>query len=108
MSQSPDHFRLGITYYKQGEYKLAFDHMVIAAEKDDPKAQYNVGHFYEYGFGVDFSFDLASRYYTLAATQGHEGAIEALQRIIRNRDSKVYCFCRGIDIESTIIHSHQD
>lgn len=103
-----NHFQLGITYYEQGEYKLALGQMTLAAEREDPRAQYNCGLFYEYGLGVEVSFELASKYYTLAATQGHPWAIKSLRKIIRNRDSKVYCFFRGLDIESTVIHAHRD
>lgn len=103
-----DYLRLGITAYNQGEYELAFHHMSIAAEQENPRAQFNLGLLYQYGLGVEKSYELASKWFTLAAIQGHERSIEALQQIIHNRDSKLYCFCAGIDIESTVIHTHQD
>jgi len=103
MAVEKDHFRLGVTAYDEGEYELAFHHMSIAAEQGNPRAQCNLGYFYQYGFGVKTSFELASKWFTLAAVQGHEKSSDSLRQIIRNRDSKVYCFCAGIEIEPTIV-----
>ena len=110
------HFQLAIAYVKSGEYTLAFNHMLIAAESKIT-AQYNIGVFYEYGMGVSRSFSKASKWYTLAASQGHEQAIESLKDLIQNRSSRAYCFFSGIDYDTTIIdyspswlnlHPHSD
>lgn len=101
------HFNLGIDYYNQGKYELSFNHMLIASEHKI-SAQFNMGLYYEYGLGVEQSFEKASKWYTLSASQGNTRASLALKRIIHKRASNVYCFFSGFNNDVTIIHPHQD
>lgn len=52
--------------------------MLIAAEGKS-SAKYNVGLFYERGMGVERFFKQASKWYTLAAMEGHDVVSQSLK-----------------------------
>ena len=57
----------------------AFKLYLSSAEKGLDKAQFAVGHFYEFGQGgVEKNHEIAVEWYQKAANQGHKGSIEAL------------------------------
>lgn len=53
----------------------------LAVAQDEPRAQYNLGVFYETGVGVTPDFAEARRLYELAAAQGHESSIARLAEL---------------------------
>lgn len=65
---------LGISSYEQAHaYYCA-----LAGESHDPNAQFAMGWFYAMGKGVAVSQDIAARFFSLAAIQGHRDAMEWL------------------------------
>ncbi len=70
-------------YYAK-RYREAFINLKAAAEKDNPDAQYALGYMYYYGQGVTENKQKAFFWFHRAALNGHEKAIEALNRIKRN------------------------
>ena len=50
-----------------------------AAEKDDRRAQFKLGHFYENGLGVARDMNTAIEWYKKAARLGYEDAINLLK-----------------------------
>ncbi len=65
--------------YAKGNYEIAFNEFMEAAEKGDMNAQYNLGVMYEHGHGVEQSDLKASEWYQMAADNGHPEAPMALQ-----------------------------
>jgi soluble lytic murein transglycosylase-like protein len=65
---------LGLTSYEQ-----AYTHYcALAGESRDPDAQFAMGWFYSTGKGVEANHDIAARFFSLAAIQGHRDAREWL------------------------------
>lgn len=59
----------------------AFKYYLKSAEQGNAKAQFAVGHFYEFGCGnVKKDHNKAIKWYTLAAAQGHAGALKAIHK----------------------------
>ena len=56
----------------------------LAAEQGDSNAQYNIGRCYEYGNGVEQSYEEAAKWYQLAADSGDEDAQERLDTLRNN------------------------
>lgn len=95
----PSMMELGYLY-KNGtlvdqNYQLALKYFVMAAEvdetKDNPKddsnkikALYEIGTFYEYGYGVDINVHKAIYWYRKAANKNNRHAKEALRRLETN------------------------
>lgn len=52
----------------------------LASEARDPEAQFAMGWFYSQGQGVAVNHDIAARFFSLAAVQGHREAQEWLDR----------------------------
>ncbi|TIT48383.1 MAG: sel1 repeat family protein, partial [Mesorhizobium sp.] len=52
-----------------------------AAQKNDGKAQFNLGVMYLKGVGVEENTELAIQWLKRSAAQGYDGAEEALNRI---------------------------
>ena len=53
----------------------------LAAEQGLAEAQYNLGHCYYNGIGVEQDYSEAAKWYRLAAEQGDEEAIKALKEL---------------------------
>ena len=62
------------------KYEAAVRWFVKAAEKGNPKAQYNLGYCYENGIGIVSNRDEARSWYEKAAEKGNSDAIKALER----------------------------
>ena len=56
----------------------------LSAEQGCDYAQFNLAECYEQGRGVEQDLEQAIHWYTLAAEQGDEDAIEALERLKNN------------------------
>jgi soluble lytic murein transglycosylase-like protein len=67
---------LGLSSYEQ-----AYSHYcALASEAHDPDAQFAMGWFYSTGKGVAVNHDIAARFFSLAAIQGHRDAREWLDK----------------------------
>lgn len=77
--------------YKNGEEgltkdpKLAARWYALAAAQEDPDGQYNLGNFYEMGFGVAKDEKTALEWYSKAAAKGHVQAKEKIL-LIKNEN----------------------
>ena len=56
-----------------------------AAYKGSVIAQYNLGIFYEKGYGVSKDLTKAIEWYTKAANQGNKEAQDAIKRLINSK-----------------------
>ena len=61
----------------------AFKWIQKAAEQGLDRAQFNLGEMFEHGRGATQSYEKAREWYQKAAKQGHEGAKEALKRLLK-------------------------
>lgn len=61
---------LGINSYAEAHTHYC----ALAAESRDPDAQFAMGWFYSIGKGVEVNHDVAARFFSLAAIQGHRDA----------------------------------
>lgn len=59
---------------------MAFELVYQAAERGLARAQYTLGYFFEGGIGTRIDLNMAARFYSLAAEQGEERAINRLRR----------------------------
>jgi TPR repeat protein len=66
-------------YDQKGDFKNAAFWAKKAAENGDVLAQYNLGIYYLYGKGVPKNSQTARSYFTMAAEQGDEDAIQILE-----------------------------
>jgi TPR repeat protein len=67
---------LGLSSYEQ-----AYTHYcALAGEAHNPDAQFAMGWFYSTGKGVEVNHDIAARFFSLAAIQGHRDAREWLDK----------------------------
>ena len=79
-------FNLG-NYYRQGflgltqSPKRAIEYYTLAANQGNPGAQHNLGAFYFQGKVVEQSFTKAREWFTKAAAQGHETAIDVIKQM---------------------------
>ncbi len=71
----------GIKAFEEGRYDVALEELSPIAEDGDAEAQYLLGQIYEQGLGGGKDVELALKWYQIAADQGHEGALKALNRI---------------------------
>lgn len=67
---------LGLSSYEQAHAHYC----VLAGESRDPDAQFAMGWFYSMGKGVEVNHDVAARFFSLAAIQGHRDAMEWLDK----------------------------
>ena len=65
-------YALGIIAYEQGDYTAAYENWkrLLLAEQGRPAAQYNIGHLFHHGLGVELDLDSARGWYRKAADQG--------------------------------------
>lgn len=64
-----------------GSYEQAYTHYcALAGEARDPDAQFAMGWLYSTGKGVEVNHDIAARFFSLAAIQGHREAREWLDK----------------------------
>ena len=78
-------------YYHHGivvarDYKEAARLFRLAADQQEPEAEFNLGLCYEKGYGVNRDLDEAIWLYQLAASQGNDKAKNALRRLGRASD----------------------
>ncbi|MFD1121746.1 transglycosylase SLT domain-containing protein [Methylophilus flavus] len=67
---------LGLSSYEQAYT----DYCALAGEAHNPDAQFAMGWFYSTGKGVEVNHDIAARFFSLAAIQGHRDAREWLDK----------------------------
>jgi len=82
-------YNLGVIYYHgegvDRDYDEALSWFHMAAEQDDPDAQYNLGFMYGRGEGIEKDRNLSMQWFNRAAGQGHVGATEILQKMLRKQ-----------------------
>lgn len=61
---------LGIIYNDLLQYNKAFHYFALAADQNEPLAQYNLGSFYLFGVGISQDIPKGIHYLILAADQG--------------------------------------
>jgi len=66
---------------ERGDYAIAINLLLPAAEQGHGPARAWVGHLHEHGLGVQRDEDEALRWYRLAADQGCEFSREAVERL---------------------------
>ena len=64
----------GMAAYERSDYAVALEHWQPLADRQDARAQFNLGRLYANGEGVPHDYGEAARWYGLAAEQGHGGA----------------------------------
>ena len=64
----------GITVYIRGDYKKAAEYFKKAADEGEVEAQVQMGHMYEYGYGVKQDDVKAFAYYKIAAEHNSSNA----------------------------------
>lgn len=67
-------FLAGAAAYERGDYPAAIQEWVPLAEKNDPRALFNLGQMHRLGRGVPRDLAKAEEYYLRAAGLGHVGA----------------------------------
>lgn len=67
-------FLAGAAAYERGDYPAAIQEWVPLAEKNDPRALFNLGQMHRLGRGVPRDLARAEEYYLRAAGLGHVGA----------------------------------
>lgn len=68
-----------------------------AAEKGNPRAEYNLGYCYRDGVGVDENLKLAEKWYKKAAKDGYKKAEEALKELKEPaKEPKIYTNAKDI------------
>ena len=90
--------QLGCIYFKGAvgvpkDFSTAFYWYKKAAEKNDAKSQYDLGHCYAKGLGVKQNMTHAISWYKKAAELGYSAA--------KVRLAKIYEYGRGVDIDQT-------
>ena len=74
--------RLAMLYALDGEdFLTSLSWLNKSAKQNNVEAQYNLGVYYERGYGVPKNLDKAKEWYQLAANQGLEQAIEKVQEL---------------------------
>lgn len=71
-------FQRGVSYFTQKQYTAANHYLGLAAQRNHPRAEELMGQSYMFGYGVKPDADLALKYFTASADQGHRGAITDL------------------------------
>jgi soluble lytic murein transglycosylase-like protein len=80
---------LGLSSYEQAHAHYC----ALAGESRDPDAQFAMGWFYSMGKGVEVNHDVAARFFSLAAIQGHRDAREWLDKEPGNAELAVLPAC---------------
>jgi len=80
---------LGLSSYEQAHVHYC----ALAGESRDPDAQFAMGWFYSMGKGVEVNHDIAARFFSLAAIQGHRDAREWLDKEPGNAELAVLPAC---------------
>jgi len=80
---------LGLSSYEQAHAHYC----ALAGESRDPDAQFAMGWFYSMGKGVEVNHDIAARFFSLAAIQGHRDAREWLDKEPGNAELAVLPAC---------------
>ena len=75
------------TFYDDGLFGLtqsdrrAIEYYTLAANQGHPLAQHALGNMYAKGTGIETSYSKAREWWTKAAAQGHENAIDGLKQL---------------------------
>lgn len=78
----------GMQAYHGGDYRTAFNEFEDAANKGDTAAQYMLGDMYAHGLNVTQNYVNAHKWYSIAATWGHDRAPMARSRL----ESRMYSY----------------
>lgn len=71
-------YNLGLQYKKNNDLVKAKQSFLLAAEKGNERAQYELGFMYSQGIGFEQDYDKAIRYFLLSAEQEYVGAYGSL------------------------------
>ncbi|MCW8835976.1 MAG: sel1 repeat family protein [Rhodospirillales bacterium] len=63
-------FARGLAALQRGEYPLALKELLPDAQGGNPRAQYEIGRMYRYGWGVEPNAPESARWFSMAAAQG--------------------------------------
>lgn len=81
-------FRMGKAAKDSGDYSIAMDYYLIAANKGDARAQNNIGVMYENGLGVPKNNASALKWYHQAAKQGDDVAQTHIKKLSHKTTKK--------------------
>jgi uncharacterized protein len=70
MKAGRSYLELGCADYERGDFELAVQHFLAAAQRGNAEAQVNLGNMLDAGEGVAQNADLAAHYYKLAIRKG--------------------------------------
>lgn len=73
----------GYAAYQQGDYVTAYRHWQTMADEGDAAAQFNLGHLFHHGLGVEANYDFAVHWYARAAEKGDLDAQRTLGDLYR-------------------------
>lgn len=99
-------YKKGYSIYRQKKYAESLRYLKIAAELGNVEANYLLGYFYDFGYGVKINYEKAYDYYLFAAENGHAHAqydvgfaFRYARGIERNLEKAIYWFKKSAALE---------
>lgn len=99
-------YKKGYSIYRQKKYAESLRYLKIAAELGNVEANYLLGCFYDFGYGVKINYEKAYDYYLFAAENGHVHAQYDLgfafryaRGVERNLEKAIYWFKKSATLE---------
>ena len=75
-------------YFKQDNFREAFDEFVAAAKNKHPGAEYGIGVYFEYGILHERNFENALRCYKVSKKHGNNKIQEDIERVSKKLEEK--------------------
>ncbi len=88
-------------------FKMAIEQYTPAAEKGVADAQFKLGYLYDHGFGDIRDADVAMKWYSLAAQQGHSDALFYLSELCQDSKDELTVECEMSPIELLTLAAEQ-
>lgn len=76
-----EHYKKGVKYLKQDNFREAFDEFVAAAKNKHPGAEYGIGVYYEFGILHERNLENALLCYKVAKRHGKKDIQEDIDRV---------------------------
>ena len=99
-------YKKGFVLYRKKKYAEAMRYLHMAAELGNVEANYLLGCFYDFGYGVKINYEKAYDYYLCAAENGHAHAqydvgfaFRYARGIERNLEKAIYWFKKSAALE---------
>lgn len=99
-------YKKGYSIYRKRKYAESLRYLKIAAELGNVEANYLLGCFYDFGYGVKINYEKAYDYYLCAAENGHAHAqydvgfaFRYARGIERNLEKAIYWFKKSAALE---------